>query len=612
MLAISAAMAVAVCALAEELPVPPPLTPCVSRQKTCPGSKADLKHAKAAFTRGLQLQQQNRTEPALEQFEIAANLVPQDVEYLTARELARQQAVSEHLQYGSRLLDQRRNVEALAEFHTALSLDPQSQFAIERSREAVGDWLPARSGPVHVVAAAGPIQIQPDEARPEFHYRGDSRGLLTQVAKAYGITVTFDDSVVARPLRFDLDGTDFTNAMQIASQITRTFWTSLDAHQILIAADTTENRKALEHIALRSFYIPGAGTQQELNDISNLLRSLFEVRFLSAQPAAHTLTVRAPERILRAVEEFMAGLDSNGGAPQVLLDIKVYEVDHSLIRKIGIQIPNQFTAINIPAAALAALGGQNIQDLINQLIASGGINQANSTAISALLAQLQGQQNSIFSTPVATFGGGKTLTGLTLGALTATLSLNESKVQTLEHLSLHAAQGNAATMHIGTRYPILNASFAPILNSPSLSQVIGNNSFQTPFPSFSYEDLGINVKAKPFIHGSGDISLDFELSLRALGAASLNGVPVISNRDYKGQMTLRDGEPAVIVGSLSSSEQKSASGFPLLTQIPGLRHATSTSNKQIDDNELLVVITPHILSQTNRENTREIWLSPTR
>ena len=308
----------------------------------------------------------------------------------------------------------------------------------------------------------------------------------------------------------------------------------------------------------------------------------------------------------------MAGLDSNGGAPQALLDIKVYEVDHSLIRKIGIQIPNQFTAINIPAAALAALGGQNIQDLINQLIASGGINQANSTAISALLAQLQGQQNSIFSTPVATFGGGKTLTGLTLGALTATLSLNESKVQTLEHLSLHAAQGNAATMHIGTRYPILNASFAPILNSPSLSQVIGNNSFQTPFPSFSYEDLGINVKAKPFIHGSGDISLDFELSLRALGAASLNGVPVISNRDYKGQMTLRDGEPAVIVGSLSSSEQKSASGFPLLTQIPGLRHATSTSNKQIDDNELLVVITPHILSQTNRENTREIWLSPTR
>ena len=38
--------------------------------------------------------------------------------------------------------------------------------------------------------------------------------------------------------------------------------------------------------------------------------------------------------------------------------------------------PNTFNLYNIPAAALAGLGGQNIQQLINQLISSGGINQA--------------------------------------------------------------------------------------------------------------------------------------------------------------------------------------------------------------------------------------------
>ena len=62
----------------------------------------------------------------------------------------------------------------------------------------------------------------------------------------------------------------------------------------------------------------------------------------------------------------------------------------------GLHIPNNFNLFNIPAGALAALGGQNIQSLINQLISSGGINQANSQALSGLLAQLQGQQNSIF------------------------------------------------------------------------------------------------------------------------------------------------------------------------------------------------------------------------
>src|SRR5436305_14911481 len=122
----------------------------------------------------------------------------------------------------------------------------------------------------------------------------------------------------------------------------------------------------------------------------------------------------------------------------------------------GVHIPNQFNLFNIPAGALAALGGQNIQDLVNQLIASGGINQANNTAISALLAQLQGQQsqNSIFSQPLATFGGGKTLTGVSLDQLSAQLSLNESWVRTLDHASLRASQGTNATFRMGSRYPI--------------------------------------------------------------------------------------------------------------------------------------------------------------
>src|SRR3989442_1593212 len=117
------------------------------------------------------------------------------------------------------------------------------------------------------------------------------------------------------------------------------------------------------------------------------------------------------------------------------------------MRNIGVHIPYSFSLFNIPAAALAGLGGQKIQNLINQLIASGGINQANSTALSALLAQLGGQQNSIFSQPLATFGGGLTFMGLSLDKASATLSLNESWVRSLEHMTMRASQGNDATFH---------------------------------------------------------------------------------------------------------------------------------------------------------------------
>src|SRR5207244_606817 len=204
--------------------------------------------------------------------------------------------------------------------------------------------------------------------------------------------------------------------------------------------------------------------------------------------------------------------------PQVMLGVRVYQIDHQLARNIGVHIPYTFNMFNIPAAALAGLGGQNIQDLINQLIASGGINQAGSSALSGLLAQLGGQQNSIFSQPLATFGGGLTFMGLSLDHLSAPLSVNESWVR------------------------------------------------------------------------------------------NHDGVPVISNREYKGSINLRDGEPAVVAGQVSRTEQRSLSGLPGLGFLPGLNQVMTNNTLQENDDELMIIITPHVVANTIRD-TLEIWIS---
>jgi type II secretory pathway component GspD/PulD (secretin) len=330
---------------------------------------------------------------------------------------------------------------------------------------------------------------------------------------------------------------------------------------------------------------------------------------VTQEPATRSVTVRAPQRALDGATQFILDLDSS--RPQVVLDVQVLQVDRSLIRDWGLDIPNSFQLINIPAGALLALGGQNIQDLINQLIAGGGINQSTSTAISALLAQLQGQQKSIFSTPLATFGGGTTLFGISMGTAVAHLALNDSYVTTLEHATLRAAQGDSATLHVGTRFPILNATFAPIFNSPAIAGAIADQSFQPAFPSFNYEDLGVNLKAKPIIHPTNEISLEVELQVRALSGTAVNGVPVISNREYKGSISLKDGEPAVVAGMVSVAEQRSAHGIPGFGQAPALSQVAAANNKQENDDELLVVITPHIVN-ASEASTTEIYLSPSR
>jgi hypothetical protein len=611
-----AIVAFAVAALAADEPQNLAVLPCpqaAASDPACNPSKADLKKSRIAFSKALKLQKAELFDEAYVEFDTAARLVPKNLEYVTALAMVRQQLVFDHLQRGNDDLTNGKMVEAQAEFRSASNLDPQNEFAQQRLRDSLTEWAAPINGTPRVVAESLEVQVVPSAERHDFHFRGDSRALLTEVASAFGVSAEFDDSIQSKRVHFDIESVDFYTAMRAACEVTAAFWVPLSEKQIFLARDNSENHRQFDHMAMRTFYLPQVTTPQELNEMMTLMRTIFDIRFVAQQPQTGMLVVRAPARALDAVTALLENL--GGSRPQVMLDIQVFEIDHQLTRDMGIHIPNNFNLFNIPAGAIAALtgalgGGQNIGSLINSLISSGGINQANSQGIAGLLAQLQGQQNSIFSQPLATFGGGLTLMGLSLDTLSAQLSLNESWVKTLEHSTLRAAQGNEATFRMGSRYPILNASFAPVFNTPAIASVLQNGSFQAPFPSFTYEDLGLTFKVKPTIYTNSDVGLTFEMDFRTLAGQSINGVPVIANREYKGNITLVDGEPAVVAGSITQSEQLSLNGIPGLGAIPGINKVMVSNSKMDETDELLVVITPHVVDLTPGQST-EVWLPKT-
>src|SRR5271165_423986 len=419
--------------------------PAVSCSSGIPGgvncivSKKEMKEAREAFARGHNLQDHNRLEEAFTQFNEAARLVPQDLQFLTARELVKAQLVFNHVERGNVLLAENARPRAAAEFRAALDLDPENQFARERLEESAYPSIPSlpRVVPERLVGA-GEIRLEPKNDRATFHFSGDVRGLFTELATAYGVSAQFDDSVQARQVRFNVDDVDFFAALRLACQVSKVMWAALDAHQLLLAADNQENHRQFDRMSLRTFVLPPHSTTQEATDVVNALRTIFDLKFIQPGQTAGVVEVRAPAPILEACTTLLAQLDND--RPQVMFDIHVFQINHQLTRDIGVHIPNTFNMYNIPAAALAGLAGQNIQDLINQLIASGGINQAGSSALSGLLAQLTGQQNSIFSQPLATFGGGLTFMGLSLDHLSAALSVNESWARSLENVTMRASQ----------------------------------------------------------------------------------------------------------------------------------------------------------------------------
>jgi general secretion pathway protein D len=598
---------VAFCADDSVAPAPP--VTCASGIPggiNCIPTKKELKQAREAFTHGMKLQEGKHLEEAYARYDEALHLVPQNPQFLTSRELLKSQLVLNHVQRGDALLDANNRLQAAAEFRAALNLDPDNEFALNRLQESTRGPLDHVATMPSPLENTGEIHLQPKNDHKSFNFRGDVRGLFTELANDYGMTVQFDDSVAARRVRFTVEDVDFFTALRLACAVSKTMWAALDSRQLFVAADTAENHRQFDRMSLQTFILPAHSTPQEGTELMTTMRNVFDLRFVSAGQTSGILEVRAPQPILAACTKLMGQL--NGERPQVMLDVRVYQINHQLTRNIGVHIPDTFNLYNIPIGALAALGGQNIQQLINQLISSGGINQANSTSLSALLAQLQGQQSSIFSQPLATFGGGLTFEGLSLDQIALNLSLNESWVRSLDHLTLRAGQGTDATLHLGSRYPILNSSFAPISNSSAISKVLGNQSYQAPFPSVSYEDLGLSLKVKPVIHGNGDVSMALELEVRSLTGQINNGAPIISNREYKGSINLRDGEPAVVAGQVSRSDMLSLSGIPGFGFIPGLNQAMVDNSRQEEDDELMIVLTPHVISNFERA-TEEIWIT---
>jgi general secretion pathway protein D len=420
------------------------------------------------------------------------------------------------------------------------------------------------------------------------------------VARAYGITATIDDSVQTRQLHFNIDNVSFAEAMEAATRSTKTFWIALSGSQMYVVADTVENRRNFERMAIRTFYLSDILTPQELMDTVNALRVLLDIRFIQQNATESTITVRAPLPVVEAASQLIESLA--GGRPQLMLDVRVYQISSSLVRQMGTQLPTNFNVFNISPALLASLV-PGASDLINQLIASGGINQGNSQAIQALLAQVQqASQNPLLTTPFATFGGGLTLTGVSYSPpIGVKLSVNESDVHSLEHVTLRTSQNNPAILKLGQRYPIVNATFAPIFNSGAIAQAVGNQSYVAPFPSFNFEDLGLNMKATPIIHSNTDVSLKLEINIRTLGGQNVNGIPIINNREFVGSISLKNGEPGVVVGFLSKADALSLSGYPFLSRVPGINYGTAVHEKNTNDDELLIVMTPQIVRMAPQE-----------
>jgi general secretion pathway protein D len=588
-----------------------------------PASTAPTQHDKRAAAKaylvGAHAIEDRNTRAAYDAFTKAAELDPTNSDYKNAVVVAKAHFVADLIQQAekARILGQNDVVRArLAE---ALELDPKNPIVAQHIDDIAefDDAVPKSDDITATIADA--IHLEPQSGTHNFHLRADATTLLRQVLTAYGISPSFDSSVPTQSVRFDADNINFHQAEQMLRLETDTFFVPLDPHRVLVARDTRQNRQQYERQLLETVYLPGL-SEQEFVDTTNLARNILELTQVSTYSSQSSMTVRGPESKLALLNRTLKGLMD--GRSQVLLDVRIYEIQRTRTTNVGVQMPQQFNAFNLNSEIQQVLN--NNQSLIQEIVSSGLANANDLQAIAAILIASGAVSNSILSQPFAVFGGGLTETGVTLGNPSLNLALNSSDSRAIDQLQLRLQDQENGSILVGMHYPILQSSYSnltgsgvniPGLTSAGLSSQLAalgltsSSTSQQAIPQVQYQDLGLQMKVTPYIHRDQMVSLKLELKINALAGSSINDIPVLTNRELVGALDLKNGISAVVTSNLSSQEARAISGLPGLSEIPGLQSTTDNDVQKTND-ELVVLITPHVVRLPHPSGASQVMLLP--
>jgi type II secretory pathway component GspD/PulD (secretin) len=571
--------------------------------------ESDRRHAARIYLAASKLFMDEHFEEAMRSYEEAAKLDPTNENYRLALDVARSHAVTALIQTAAKARLRGDAAGARAALARALEIDPRSIEATQHLYELGDDAISEQTKPLYAQKAGiggETPQLAPTAGRHSFHLHAGQREIVQQVFKAYGIDATTDDSIEPTQVRLDIDDASFDDAARAVALVTNSFWVPLDAHRALVARDTRTNRQEFTRQEVETIHLSGLKAD-EMTEVSNLAKQVFNVQQAVLEPSAGTITIRAPRETVEAFNTTIRQLID--GHSQVLLDVRLIQLAHVGGRNTGVTPPQTFSAFNVYAEEQSILNAN--QSLVQQIISSGLAAPGDTLAILGILLASGQVSSSIFSNGIALFGGGITQSALAPGSATLNLNLNSSDSRELDQMQLRLGDGEQATLKEGERYPIQTSSFSSLSGSVpnipgltgagasgSLSSLLASLQGGVPnVPQVQYQDLGLTLKTTANVMRNDDVALTIDMQITALSGAAINGNPILNSRTYSGVVTIKQGSAVVVASELDKSESRNISGTPGISEIPGLNNLTE---KDVQKNyaTLLIVITPHVIRGT--------------
>ncbi|MGA2509294.1 MAG: cohesin domain-containing protein [Candidatus Acidiferrales bacterium] len=520
-------------------------------------------------------------DTALVNYERALRSEPTNVEYKLRATHVRYEDSQFHLEQGEKALQKGDLQLALGEFQKAQAVDPSNAAADQEVKKAM-DLLAAKN------AAAAPRAINPNpsddadllptppELKPisteliNLKMTNDSRVVYETIAKLAGLSVIFDPDFTSRRITAELPNITLEQALDAVSLESKAFWKPLTASVIFVAPDNPQKRKDVEDEVVRTFYLSNTLTPQDLTEVVTGLRQLLDLRRVTQVNSQNAIVIRdTPDKLVLASKIIR---DIDKAKPEVLIHVQVLTASVDRLRDLGI-LPGQSVSVAFTPRAALSPGG------------SSSSSSSSSSTVSATQITLDNLRNLSGADYSATLPGA-----------TANAILTDNKTRIIQDPEMRVSDGEKATLKIGDRVPVATGSFqAGVGVGTTVGAGVVNPLVNT---QFQYIDVGVNIDVTPRVHPDGDVSMKLSVEVSQItGTESIGGInqPVISQRKIEHDIRLKDGEVSVLGGLIQRTETKNINGIPGLAQLPLFRYLFSDNSNQVQESEVLIVLTPHVL-----------------
>jgi len=281
--------------------------------------------------------------------------------------------------------------------------------------------------------------------------------------------------------------------------------------------------------------------------------------------------------------------NTTSGEPMQRLLVGYMPGDYRPMARLRDLIQNE---IDIPASQIAieALVIEINTDNLNEL----GVDFTSSGPITASFPPPQGGSISPFTVVLD-----RTLLGTTSNFRANMEALvSAKKAEILSKPSALVLDGRQARIQVGQQIPIVKTITDQIAKTRSVD----------------YIPVGIVLNVRPRISEDGSritmqvetIISETEERIGAAGGDDVASAPIINNRKVQSFVRVANNTPFIIGGLISKKVTENEGGVPILGKIPILKTFFSVSGDKFTRKEVIVVITPHIITESESNFSRVI------